>query len=106
MIVKNEEYFLGTCLESVKDLIEEIIIVDTGSTDKTKEICNEYGAIIYDFLWSESFSEARNFGINKATKEWILYLDADEEISTPLIFPGIDLFFPGIHLFIMKYSRQ
>lgn len=81
MIVKNEEDFLGTCLESVKDLIEEIIIVDTGSTDKTKEICNEYGAIIYDFVWSESFSEARNFGINKATKEWILYLDADEKIN-------------------------
>lgn len=80
MIVKNEEHFLIKCLESVKDLVEEIIIVDTGSTDRTKEICNKYQVKTYDFIWSDSFSEARNFGINKATKEWILCLDADEEI--------------------------
>lgn len=80
MIVKNEENFLIKCLESVKDLVSEIIIVDTGSTDKTQEICNDYKVKVYDFVWSESFSEARNFGINKATKEWILYIDADEEV--------------------------
>ena len=81
MIVKNEEKFIRKCLESVENLVEEIIIVDTGSTDKTKEICNEYQASTYDFIWSESFSDARNFGIDKATKEWILYLDADEEVN-------------------------
>ena len=80
MIVKNEEKLLSKCLESVQNLVEEIIIVDTGSTDKTKEICDKYQAKTYDFIWTESFSEARNFGINKATKEWILWLDADEEI--------------------------
>ncbi len=80
MIIKNEEHFLIKCLESVKDLVEEIIIIDTGSTDRSKEICNKYKAKVYDFIWSESFSEARNFGISKATKEWILYIDADEEI--------------------------
>lgn len=80
MIVKNEENFLTRCLESVTDLVEEIIIVDTGSTDKTKEICTSYKVKLYDFVWSESFAEARNFGINKATKEWILYIDADEEV--------------------------
>lgn len=81
MIVRNEEELIANCLESVKDLVEEIIIVDTGSIDKTKEICNNYKAKIYDFTWAESFSDARNFGIDKATKEWILWLDADEEIT-------------------------
>lgn len=81
MIVKDEEKQLSNCLESIKDLVEEIIIVDTGSIDKTKEISNKYKANIYDFKWTESFSEARNFGINKASKEWILWLDADEEIT-------------------------
>ena len=80
MIVKDEEKLLNNCLESVKDLVEEIIIVDTGSIDNTKEICNKYKVKTYDFTWTESFSEARNFGIDKATKEWILWLDADEEI--------------------------
>lgn len=81
MIVKNEEKLLSKCLESIKDLVEEIIIIDTGSIDKTKEICDKYQAKTYDFIWTESFSEARNFGIDKATKEWILWLDADEEIT-------------------------
>ncbi|MED1204356.1 glycosyltransferase family 2 protein [Heyndrickxia acidicola] len=82
MIVKNEEEFIDKCLTSVKDLVDEIIIVDTGSTDRTIEICQSHGAVIEKFKWNGSFADARNFGINKATGEWILWLDADEELDS------------------------
>lgn len=81
MIAKNEENFLEKCLNSVKNIADEIIIADTGSTDRTKEIAKKFNARIYDFKWSDDFSKARNFSIKKAAKEWILILDADETIS-------------------------
>lgn len=81
MIVKNEERFLRQCLGSVKDLVDEMIIVDTGSTDRTKEIAKEFRAKIFDFKWNNDFSAARNFSLSKATKDWILVLDADEAVS-------------------------
>lgn len=61
MIVKNEETVLARCLDSVRDLVDEIIIVDTGSTDRTKEIAARYTSQIYDFPWESDFSAARNF---------------------------------------------
>ena len=60
MIVKNEEKVLGRCLDSAKEIADEIIIVDTGSTDRTKEIAAEYTEKIYDFKWNDDFSAARN----------------------------------------------
>jgi len=81
MIVKNEEQHLKQCLESIKNLADEIVIVDTGSTDKTKDIAKEYTSKIYDFVWNNDFAEARNFSLSKASGDWILYLDADESIS-------------------------
>lgn len=78
MIVKNEELVLGRCLNSIKDLVDEIIIVDTGSTDKTKEIAKIYTNNIYDFKWINDFSAARNFSFSKATKDYIMWLDADD----------------------------
>jgi glycosyltransferase involved in cell wall biosynthesis len=81
MIVKNEEKNLKNCLESVKNLVDEIIIVDTGSTDKTKEIASNFTNKIFDFNWCDDFSKARNFSISKASKPWILFIDADESIS-------------------------
>ena len=81
MIVKNEEKYLRGCLESVKDLVDEMIIVDTGSTDKTIDIANEFSAKIYNFKWCNDFSKARNESIKHANYEWILYLDADEQIE-------------------------
>ncbi len=81
MIVKNEEQFLQQCLDSVKDLVDEIIIVDTGSSDKTKEIAEKNNAKVFNFPWNDNFAAARNFSISKATKEWILWLYADETIS-------------------------
>lgn len=81
MIVKNEEKVLDRCLSSVVNLIDEIIVVDTGSTDNTKEIASKYTHNIYDFEWINDFSAARNYAASKATGEWILVLDADEYID-------------------------
>lgn len=78
MIVRNEEQNLGSCLESVKDIFDEIIMVDTGSNDRTKEIANCYGAKIYDFEWKDDFSAARNYSFSKANMEYIFWLDADD----------------------------
>lgn len=80
MIVKNEEDVLGRCLECVKDIVDEIIIVDTGSTDNTKRISQEYTDKIFDFQWVDDFSVARNYAFSKATKDYILWLDADDII--------------------------
>lgn len=78
MIVKNEEEVIGRCLESVKDLVDEINIVDTGSTDKTKEIVSTFTDRIFDFEWIDNFAAARNFSFQQATKDYILWLDADD----------------------------
>ncbi len=81
MIVKNEEKHLARCLDSVRGIVDEIIVVDTGSTDKTKELAMSYGASVYDFKWVNDFSAARNFSIEKSTGDWNLFLDADEYIT-------------------------
>lgn len=81
MIVKNEEKNIRKCLNSVKDLFEEIIIVDTGSTDKTKDYLKKYTKNIYDFEWIDDFSAARNYAFSKATKDYIMWLDADDIIT-------------------------
>ena len=78
MIVKNEERFLARCLDSVKDVVDEMIIVDTGSTDRTVEIAKSYGAKVYFHEWKNDFAEARNASLEKATGDWILVMDADE----------------------------
>lgn len=81
MITKNEELKIRRCLESVKDFVNEIIVVDTGSIDKTKEIALEFGAKIFDYEWNNNFSDARNFAIRQSTGDWNLVLDADEFIT-------------------------
>lgn len=81
MIVKNEENVLARCLQSIHDLMDEIIIVDTGSTDRTKEIAAEYTDQIYDFEWTADFSAARNFAFSKAKCEYIYSADADEVLD-------------------------
>lgn len=81
MIVRDEEETLARCLDSVKELVDEIIIVDTGSQDRTKEIAAAYGARIYDFIWKDNFSEARNFAFSKAEKGWCMWLDADDVLG-------------------------
>jgi tetratricopeptide (TPR) repeat protein len=81
MIVKNEAEDLAKCLRSVKPVVDEMIVVDTGSIDRTKEIASVFGAKVYDFKWTNDFSEARNFSISKASGDWIFLLDADEIVS-------------------------
>src|ERR1700753_294452 len=81
MIVKNEERFLAECLESVKDVVDEINIVDTGSTDRTVEIARSYGANIIFREWRNDFAWARNEALQMATKRWTLVLDGDEELE-------------------------
>lgn len=78
MIVKNEEEVIGRCLDSVKEIVDEINIIDTGSTDRTKEIVSLYTERIFDFTWIDDFSAARNFAFQQATSEYILWLDADD----------------------------
>ena len=82
MIVKNEERFLESCLESVKDYVDEINIVDTGSTDRTLEIARRYTDRIEQREWRGDFAWARNEALEMATKRWILVLDADEELTS------------------------
>lgn len=81
MIVKNEEAVLARCLDSIADLMDEIIIVDTGSTDRTKEIASKYTTKIYDYQWTNDFSAARNFSFSKASMEYIYAADADEVLD-------------------------
>ncbi|GEN53830.1 tetratricopeptide repeat-containing glycosyltransferase family 2 protein [Halobacillus faecis] len=78
MIVKNEEEVLANCLRSVQEICDEIIIVDTGSTDKTKEVAKPFTEKILDFEWIDDFSAARNYSFSQATKDFILWLDADD----------------------------
>ena len=79
MIVKNEEMFLADCLRSVEGIVDEIIIVDTGSTDRTVEIAKSFGARVIEIEWPHDFAKARNVGLDAVTTQWVLIMDADEE---------------------------
>jgi hypothetical protein len=81
MIARDEEAVIGRALSSVREAVSEMIVVDTGSKDRTREIALEKGATVFDFPWCDDFAAARNFALSKATGEWILVLDADEALS-------------------------
>ncbi|MGM7702912.1 tetratricopeptide repeat-containing glycosyltransferase family 2 protein [Pseudalkalibacillus sp. Hm43] len=81
LIVKDEEKVLKRCLESIVGIVDELIIVDTGSTDKTREIALEFTDSFYEFKWNDNFSDARNYAASKATGDWIFVLDADEFVD-------------------------
>ena len=80
MIVKDEARVLGDCLASARPFFREIIVVDTGSTDRTREIAREQGAQVYEFPWTDSFSEARNESLKHARGKWLFWLDADDTL--------------------------
>jgi len=80
MIVKDEEENLPRCLKSVEKAVDEIIVVDTGSTDKSIDIAKSFGAKVFSHQWKDDFSEARNISLDNATCDWVLFLDADEEL--------------------------
>ena len=81
MIVKNEERFLPACLASVREVVDEIIVVDTGSSDRTIEIARSFGATVIERAWRNDFGWARNESLAPATRRWTLVLDADEELA-------------------------
>ena len=81
MIVKNEEGHLPACLGCVADLVDEIIVVDTGSTDATLDVARQCGAHVHEFSWCDDFAAARNQSLRHATGEWIFWLDADDRID-------------------------
>lgn len=83
MIVRDEEDVLARCLDSVKGLVNEIVIVDTGSKDRTKEIAYRYTSRVYDFPWIDDFAAARNFAFSKARMDYTMWLDADDVILAP-----------------------
>ena len=78
LIVRNEERSLERTLASLADLVQEVIVVDTGSEDGTKEVAARQGARVADFQWVDDFAAARNESLRLATGEWIFWLDADE----------------------------
>jgi tetratricopeptide (TPR) repeat protein len=81
MIIKDEEKYLARCLASAKPIVDEMIVVDTGSVDRSKDIAVTFGAQVYDDEWQNDFAAARNFSVSKASGDWILILDGDEVIS-------------------------
>ena len=107
MIVKNEDQVLARCLNSVKELVDEIIIIDTGSTDNTKEIAKEFTEKVFDFNWIDNFSSARNYSFSKATMDYILWLDADdiiipeEQIKFKFLKENLN---PSVDVVMMKYN--
>lgn len=107
MIMKNEEDVIGRCLSCVKGFADEIILVDTGSTDKTKEIAAGFTHLIYDFPWIDDFAAARNFSFSKATGDYIMWLDADDVIDEKtqagikMLMSALD---PDTDMIMMKYD--
>ncbi len=78
MIVRDEEKTIARCLDGIEEIVDEIVVVDTGSVDRTKEIVEKYTPNIYDFQWIDDFSAASKFAVSKATQQYILWLDADD----------------------------
>jgi tetratricopeptide (TPR) repeat protein len=85
MIVKDEEVALPKCLGSVKDVVDQIIVLDTGSTDKTPDIAKQFGAEVHHFEWCNDFSAARNDALKYVTGDWVLVLDADETLTQQIV---------------------
>lgn len=85
LVVKNEEKYLSRCLLSVKDVADEIVLVDTGSDDTTVEIARQFTDKVFNFKWRDDFSKARNFALDKTAGDWVLFLDGDEELDPQCI---------------------
>jgi tetratricopeptide (TPR) repeat protein len=81
MIVRDEERTLGRCLESVAGVFDEVVVVDTGSRDATKEVARGFGARVYDFNWRDDFAAARQFAFDRAECDWVAWLDADDVLT-------------------------
>ncbi len=106
MIVRDEEAVIGRCLQNMREIADEIIVVDTGSEDKTKEIARECGARVIDLPWEDNFAAARNFSFDQATMEYILWLDADDVLDEDNIALFKELkntLDPSVDVVMMRY---
>ncbi len=81
LIVKNEEAVIAECLTALTDLADEVVVYDTGSTDRTREIAREHGATVVEGYWDDHFGDARNRGLAQCSGEWVLWIDADEVVT-------------------------
>ena len=109
MIVKNEEKNIARCLDSVAELVEEIIIVDTGSTDRTAEIASDYTSKVYSYPWKDDFSDARNFSFSKASMDYCMWMDADdilEETQRDQFLQLKQSLSPDTDIVMMKYNTS
>lgn len=107
MIVRNEENCLGRALESVQGAVDEIIVLDTGSTDRTREIARSYGACVFDYVWQDDFAAARNAAFSYAGKPYLMWMDADDVLEAQekekliALRPALD---GGIDAVMMPYA--
>ena len=107
MIVRDEEKNLANCLSSIQDIVDEIVVVDTGSSDRTKEIALKYTDKVLDFTWVDDFSKARNFAFEQASMDYILWLDADDlllpvdQTKLKILKDSLD---PSVDGVMMKYN--
>ena len=109
MIVKNEETHIARCLDSVAKLVEEIIIVDTGSTDRTVEIASGYTPNVYSYPWKDDFADARNYSFSRATMDYCMWMDADdilEETEKDKFIRLKQSLSPDIDIVMMKYHTS
>lgn len=107
MIVRDEEKVIGRCLESVADLVDEIVLVDTGSLDQTKAVAAKYTDQIYDYEWMDDFAAARNYSFSKAKMSYVMWLDADDillETDREKLRALKGALNPSIHTVMMKYN--
>lgn len=104
-IVKNESQSLPKCLESVQSLVDEIIVLDTGSTDKTPKIAQEFGAKVYHFQWCNDFSVARNEALKYVQGDWVLVLDADEVLRLEIV-PQLKQVIQQPNLLVVNLIRE
>jgi len=105
IVVKNEEMALPQCLNSVKDVVEEMIVLDTGSSDRTVEIARQFGAKVYHFTWCNDFSAARNEALKYVRGDWVLVLDADE-VLVPEIIPDLQQIINSDRLLVINLLRH
>ena len=109
MIVKNEEMHIARCLDSIVELVEEIIIVDTGSTDRTVEIVSGYTSKVYSYPWKDDFSDARNYSFSKASMDYCMWMDADdvlEETQKEKFLQLKQSMSPDTDIVMMKYNTS
>ncbi|MGF1600935.1 MAG: tetratricopeptide repeat protein [Thermosynechococcaceae cyanobacterium] len=105
MIVKDEECLLPRCLESVQGVVDQMVVVDTGSCDRTPQIIQEYGAELYRFDWCDDFAAARNAALEYVTGDWVLVLDADETLA-PAVIPQLKVAIEQPDLLVINLLRQ